>query len=151
MKPIPLRLEVTTYAPGAEVEVRSITAEQLKSVDVQSFDYLLAPFRGIYAYRTASGEWIEHLLDASGLGKTGLDIVRAVQLNPGVLLRPADIASLVGNEHLRYHNPLAARLRAIRAAHGESGDHQRLFISQRNGGYGLKWPSEFSWIWIDRI
>ena len=151
MKPLEIRYEVTTCIPGSEVEVKSLSAAELKAIDVQAYHHLLDTVRGVYAYRTGEDVWAERPIDGCGLGKTGLDIVRALQLNPGVFLKPADIAFLVSNPMLKHANPLAARLRAIRAAHDESGDNQRLFISRRNGGYGLKWPAEFSWIWIDRI
>ncbi len=152
MNPIEFRYEVTTYVPGSEVEAKSLSAAELKAIDVQTFDHLLDTAQGVYGYRRADGKWAEQLIDGSGLGKkTGLNIVMALQLNPGVFLTPAEIALLVNNDTLKHAGPLAARMRAIRVAHGENGADQRFFISRRDGGYALKWPREFSWIWIDRI
>ena len=144
--------EVIRYAgDGLEEQVNILTRAEADALDVRAYDHLLASAWGKYGYRSTEGEWIEEKIDGSGLGQTSLRIIQALQLNPGVLLLPLDISVLTGNENLVDNNVLAARLTRIRSAHGENGENPRFFLSQRNGDYALKWPREFSWIWIVRI
>lgn len=146
-----LRFRVTDYAPGRSIQMRTVSAEELETLNIQDYDHLLAPVWGIYGFRDSAGEWDERPLDGSGLGEIGLAILKTLQLHPGIFLTPRDIANRTDNWNLLHPNPLAARIRANRAAHGEDGKNPRLVLTRRNGGYALKWPAEFSWIWIERI
>ena len=147
-----VRFELTAYTPDSGIEVKSVAEAERRVIDARAYDHLLDLSSGTYGFKTENGEWVQRPIDGSGLGKLGLRVIQALQLHPGVFLRPREIADLVGNSNLqRRHNALAARLKAIRAAHDESGDRPRLFLTRRNGGYALQWPAEFSWIWVERI
>ncbi len=67
------------------------------------------------------------------------------------VFRPAGIMKPRGDAGPAYAISSAGHMTLIRAAHDESGDQPRFFLSRRNGGYALKWPAEFSWIWVKRI
>jgi len=147
-----MRYEITTYrGEGDEIEVRSITAEERRELDLTHYDHLLDSSRGEYAYRNAAGEWVSRPLDGSGLGKITLDVIKAMQCNPGEYLGPKDLAELTGNDALYGSDAVAARIKVIRQAHQEKPGAPRFFFTRKNGGYGLMWPIERSWIWIDRI
>jgi hypothetical protein len=146
------RYQETSYVPGRGYEERVIDAAELRQLDLESFDFAYVLVQGYYAYRGESGERQKKPLDGAGLGESTFSILRALQLNPGEFLTPRDIAELVGNHEL-YEEPnlLAAAIRRIRAALGESGERQRFVITRRNGGYALMWPENLSWIWIERV
>ena len=142
---------VTTYrGAGSQIQTSRIPEGDTGKIEVQGFDYMHAPVWGAYGFRTRAGEWVEHQIEGSGLGPVAFGIVRAVQRRPGLLLTPKDIADMSYHWTLLDPNVLAARLRVIRAAHDESGQTPRLFLSQRKCGYRISWPRSLTWIWIDR-
>lgn len=145
------RYEITTYrGNGDEIETRTANAEERKAVDFKQFDHMLDTVQGVYGYRSASGEWIQRPIDGSGMGDVALNIIRALQLSPGVLLGVVEFAELTGDAHLYDTSALAARIMVIRKAHGETPASPRFIVTCRNGG-GYMWPAARSWIWIDRI
>ena len=148
---VPIRYETTTYVRGSEIEVRSVTESERAALDIQDYDHMIDFVAGTYGFKAEESEWTERPLDGSGLGKVCIRIIQAIQLYRGVFLTPGNVADLVNNNSLRENNNLSARLTPIRAAHFESGDKQRFFLSKRGNGFALKWPSEFSWIWVERI
>lgn len=145
------RCEITMYAgDGSEPESRVVSGTERKSIDAKAYDHMLDTVRGVYGYRTADGQWIENPIDGSGMGKVTMDIVRGLQINPGMFLGTVDMAQLAADENLLANNALAARITVIRKAHDETPDKPRFFVTRRNGGGGYMWPAERSWIWIDR-
>ncbi|MCH9032888.1 MAG: hypothetical protein IID42_00105 [Planctomycetes bacterium] len=150
-----VRVEVTSYRPGSEPDVESMTIAEARKLAVQRYDHLLARVSGVYGYRDAQGDWVEHPLEGSGLGHIAWEIVRSLQFNPGVFLTRKQVDKLVRGacpgDYRSFNGRLAARLKVIRSAHRENGTSPRLFVSKRNGGYAVQWPARFSWIWIDPI
>ena len=145
------RYEVTFY-DGQAIATRTMTREQVLAINPQSVDHCLSPDLGIWAFKTAEGEWIEHRGGIwPGLGDTGIKVISATQLNPGEFLTPADIAELTGYATLRKGYALSARLMALREAHRESGRNPHFFQSRRAGGYAIGWNPECRWMRIDRM
>ena len=149
----PARLEVTTYCgPGSPIETFSLDVSELRAkFRVEDFDHMVGTALGQYGYRATDGEWVEHPLNGAGLGRDALGIICSIQMNPGVVLTVKELADLLKKPLHNYDKKLPARLRSIRIAHGESGKNPRLFRSARRPVYGLWWPSEYSWIWVERI
>jgi len=145
------RYQVTIY-DGNPIVTKTTTRGQAMAINRQSVDHFLSTSFGVWAFRTAQDEWIEHPdADWPGFGGVCIKIVQALQLNPGEFLSPSEIAELTGFHTLRNPNALAARLMAIREAHRESFPQPRFFLSRRAGGYGIAWNPQCSWIWIERI
>jgi len=145
------RYEVTIY-DGQDVTTRPMTREQVMEINPQSFGYFFSTVFGIWAFRTANDEWIEHeAADWPGIGDTCIRIIQAVQFNPGEFLTPTEIAELTGYATLRNKNALSARLKAIREAHKESYKAPNFFSSRRDGGFAIAWNAEKTWAWIERV
>lgn len=150
-KNIKPRYEVTIY-DGQTVTTKTMTREQVMAINPQSVDYFFSTAFGIWGFRTADDEWVEHnAADWPGLGDTCIRIIQAIQLNPGEFLTPQEIADLTGCFTLRDNNALSARFMAIRQVHKESFKKPHFFQSRRAGGYGISWNSEKTWMWIERI
>lgn len=146
------RYQVTIGAPGCANEAKTVNATELREIDLTTFDFAYVPVHGYYTYRDAAGDLKKRPLDGAGLGDSTFPILQALQLNAGEFLTPLEIAELVGNRCLyEDSNLLAAAIRRIRAALGETGKTQRFVRTRRNGGYALMWPEKnLSWIWIER-
>ncbi|MCK4601582.1 MAG: helix-turn-helix domain-containing protein [Phycisphaerae bacterium] len=140
--------EVNQY-DGHEVETTTMTATEVKGLNPKGFDHYISLCLGIFGFRTKSGKWIEYRKKWPGIGKVGLAILQALQLNPGEFLTPAEIAELTDYESLRRHDVLAARVCAIRNAHKHKDE--RFIETRRGGGYALRWCQERTWLWVDRI
>jgi hypothetical protein len=137
---------------GQAITSKTVTHEQVMAISHQSADYFLSSVFGIWAFRTAEDEWIEHHGgDWPGFGDVCIRIVQALQLNPGEFLDPVLVAELTGRPKLRENNTLSARLMAIRKAHKESYKKPHLFLSRKAGGFAISWNPKCSWMWIERI
>src|SRR4030042_6452704 len=80
---------------GKTTSTKTITYEQVMEINPQSVDHFQSSAFGIYAYRTAEGEWIEHRDgNCPGLGDVCLRIIQALQLNPAEFLRPTETPEL---------------------------------------------------------
>jgi len=148
-KPPPMKFEVTTY-DGKEVEVKTMTREEVEAINPKDYDYYMAKCFGILAFRTGSGEWIEHRNgNWPRLGGKTLDLLRAIQINPGLFQTCSDLAELTGNEAYFDANPVSARILALRRTHRESKDKPHFFATSDSGQLRVCWPKERTWIWID--
>jgi hypothetical protein len=145
------RYEILTY-DGQSFSSTTMTRDQVMEINYQSFDYVLSSVLGIWAFRTADDEWIEHRGgDWPEFGDVCIRIVQAVQLNPGDFLKPVEVAELTGRDKLRENNNLSARLMAIRKAHRENHKQSHFFLSRKTGGFGIAWNKERTWMWIEKI
>ena len=145
------RYEVTIY-DGQTIVTRTMTREQVMEINPQSFDYFLSAAFGIWAFRTADGDWIEHRgADWPGLGDVCIKIIRAIQITRGEFQTPDDVVDLTGYHTLRNGNALSARLKAIREAHKDSFKSPHFFLSRRAGGFAIAWHHDKSWCWVERI
>jgi len=142
------RYQMTRY-DGREMTTKTVTAKDLKALKVQSFDHYISPPSGVLGFRNSSGQWVEHKKRWPGLGPVGLDILRALQLNPGDFLTPPELAELTGHQSLRRNEALAARVHAIRDAHEDK--IERFVETRTSGGYAIMWPKDRTWLWIDRL
>jgi hypothetical protein len=145
--------ECTTY-DGHNISTQTLTREQVLAISPQSVDHFLSCALGIWGFRTADGEWIEHRGgDWPGLGDTGIRIIQAIQINPGEFLSPTLIAELTGCSTLRNGYALSARLMALREIHKESfrTSKPHFFLSRRAGGFAVCWNPQRTWCSIDRI
>ena len=143
------RYDVTIY-DGHAITMRTMTREQVQAINPQSVDHFLSSALGIWAFRTAEGEWIEHRGgDWPGLGDAGIRITQATQINYGDFLTPAEIADLTGYTTLSEGSALSARLLALRKCHRES-HRPHFFLSRRAGGFGIAFNPERSWMWLER-
>lgn len=132
-----------------EVTARSVTADELLSIEPRKFNHYISTRDRIYGFRSRSGKWIKHRKRWPRMGPISKAILRALQLNPGEFLSPDEIAELTGRISLREHDVLTARIYAIRKAHDDSGDW---FIeTTTDDGYAVRWREERTWLWIDRI
>jgi hypothetical protein len=148
-KPPPLKCEVTRYN-GKEIAVKTMTREEAEAIDLKSFDYYIASAFGKIGFRTASGKWVEYCNGRRpGIGPEGLNLTRAIQLNPGVHLRSLDLAELTGNEDFCGPNCVSAVVLRLRRAHSESKQKQHFFFTGDSGEMTVCWPAEKKWIWID--
>jgi len=147
-----IQYEVTRYPGGGQdIQTDNMTRDQLRAFDVTTCDHLVNTPAGVMAYRASDGTWVERAIQGSGLGKVCLGIIQVIQWSPGVFVDPGEIAYLTSNENLCDNNTLAARISAIRRAHGETPDAPRFFVTKRHGGYALMWPAELSWTLVERI
>ena len=145
------RYEVTTCYDRT-VDMETLSRDQVMAINRQSVDYFLSADFGIWAFRTAEDEWVEHRGgDWPGFGDVCIRIVQGLQLNPAEFLSPAIIAELTGRPTLRDNNALSARLMAIRRAHKESYRKPHFFLSRKAEGFAISWAPENSWMWIERI
>lgn len=145
------RYDVLAY-DGQTINSNTVTHEQVMAINHQSADYFLSSVFGIWAFRTAEDEWIEHRGgDWPEFGEVCIRVVQAIQLNPGEFLTPVEIAELTGRSKLRENNNLSARLMAIRKAHRECHKKPHFFLSRKAGGFGVSWNPERTWMWVERI
>ena len=150
-KNIKPRYEVLAY-DGQTITSKTMTHEQVMAINPQSADHFLSSVFGIWAFRTAEDEWVEHHGgDWPGFGDVCIRIVQAIQLNPGEFIDPVLVAELTGRSTLRENNVLSARLMAIRRAHRESHKKPHFFLSRKAGGFGVSWNPQKTWMWIERI
>lgn len=145
------RYEILFYN-GQTTDMSTVSREEAMSINPQSVDHFQSPAFGIFAYRTAEGEWFEYRKgNCPGLGDVCLRIIQALQLNPGEFLKPSEIAELTGRSSLRENNVLSARLMKIREAHQESHKKPHFFLSRRARGFSLAWAPQRSWMSVQRI
>jgi hypothetical protein len=141
------RYDVMQY-DGREVTVTRMTPAEVRGLKPQAFDHFISTCDAILAFRTATGKWIECRNEWPGVGPVGLAILRSLQMTPGDFLTPKDIAELTGYRSLERNEVLAARVCALRNAHGDKA--QRFIETRTAGGYAIRWPRERTWLWIDR-
>lgn len=140
--------EVTQF-DGNAITTRTVTEAELASIQPQQFDHYRSNSLGIFAYRDAAGNWIEHRDVWPKMGPVNLAVLEALQLHPAVSLTPLDLARLTGIHSLADNGNAAVRVRKIREAH-DDGD-QRFVETRRSGGLAYRWPRSRTWIWIERI
>ena len=145
------KFEIRRY-DGKEVSVQTVTREEARAINPQSADHYFDLVHDVLAFRTATGEWVEH--DWKLIGDVCLDILRALQLNAGEYLTPSDLAQLTGHGSLHNsnkNNNVSARLSALRRAHGENHKSPHFFRTRRGGGMAVAWAGERTWMWLERI
>ena len=143
--------EVTTYN-GQTTSTNTMTREQAMAINPQSVHYFLSCALGIWGFRAADGNWVEHRgSDWPGLGQVGIRMIQALQLNPAEFLTPTEIADITGRSRLGDNKALSARLMALRKAHGESFKKPHFFLSRRDGGFAIAWNPQSTWMWVERI
>jgi hypothetical protein len=135
----------------SNVSVKTITKDDLLSLNHESVDHFLSIDLGIWAFRNSKGEWVKKKLSGKSLGTTCLKILECLQCEPGVFYTPDEIADLTNIYSLKDPNNLSARLRAIRLSHEETFKEPNFFLSKRAGGFGTAWNPEKSFIQIVRI
>lgn len=143
------RYELTTY-DGNEMVTKAITHADLGSIKPTAVDHFHSRLLGVLAFRTASGDWVEHHGRWPLIGRTALAIMEAMQLNPGIYLDPRTIAQITGFESLYNSATLATRILKLREAHKEKGQ-PRFFKTVRVGGYRGCWAKERTWMWLELI
>ena len=136
---------------GKTSSTETITKADVLSLDGESADHILALDFGIWAFRTADGDWREYDLSERSLGSISLKILDVVRCEPGEYFSPADVAELTGLHSLRNPNNLSARWRALRLAHLETYKQSNFFLSKRAGGMGIAWNPEKTFIHIEKI
>jgi len=141
------KYDVTQY-DGREVTVTRMTAAEVQKIKPQAFDHFISTRDAILAFRTASGKWVERRNEWPGVGPVGLAILRSLQMNHGDFLTPEDMAALSSFRSLERNEVLAARVCALRNAHGDKS--QRFIETRTAGGYAIRWPGERTWLWVDR-
>ena len=145
------RYEVTTY-DAQEISTKPMTREQAMAIKPQSFDYFLSSAFGIWGFRTAEDEWIEHRGgNWPGLGDVCIRIIQDIQFNSPDFLTPPEVADHTGRFKLRNGYALSARLMTIREIHKESFKKPHFFLSRRAGGFAIAWNPEKTWCWVERI
>jgi len=144
------RYEMQSY-DGQTIRCKTITREEALAADPQSVDHFRSYVANIWGYRTPDGRWIEHNGDWKGLGDTCLKIITTVQLWPGEYQGPEEIRYLTDVYSLKTPNNLSARWAAIRRAHNETGRKPNFFLTRRNGGYGIAWNPQRSWMVVARV
>ena len=142
------RYEITKY-DGREMTVESVGIEELRAIDPRSYDHYMSTVDGTMGYKDASGHWHEYRGQWPGLGKETLNLLRALQLNAGDFLTPAELMELTDNPFLRENGNVAARVAAIRnQTHADAPG--RFIETRRAGGYAVRWCPDRTWLWIDR-
>jgi hypothetical protein len=136
---------------GKTVSVKTITRDEVQSLDRESVDHFLSVDLGIWEFRTSDGRWLKRRLSRKSLGSTCLKIMECVQCEPGVFFSPEEIAELTKIYSLKNPNNLSARLRSLRLCHEEKHEQPNFFLSKRPGGFGVAWNSEKSFMQIIRI
>lgn len=146
-----VRYEVTYY-DGQDISTQVLSRRKAVQLDPRGFDYFLSVSMGLWFFRTAEGEWVEHHDGIwPGFGNTCIKIVRATQLNTPEFVTPEDIAAVTGYNTLRNNNALSARWKAIRVAHQEDFRQPNFFLSRRSGGFGVAWNPNKTFCWVERI
>lgn len=136
---------------GKALSVKTITRDEVLSMDRESVDYFLSVDLGIWEFRTVDGRWIKRKLSSKSLGSTCLKIMECIQCDPGAFFGPDEIAELTNIYSLKNPNNLSARLRALRLCHEETYEEPNFFLSKRAGGFGTAWNPEKSFIQVVRI
>lgn len=136
---------------GKTLSVKTITKDEVDSLDKESVDHFLAVDLGIWAFRNRYGQWIERNLSEHPIGNTCLEILEAVQCEPGVYFSPKAIAELTNIHSLATPNNLSARWRALRLRHNEIYAFPNFFLSKRAGGMGIAWNPRKTFTQIFRI
>lgn len=142
------RYELTQF-DGIEITTRSVGTEELRAVKPESYDVYISTSSGVLGFRDASGDWIEFRNRWPRLGPVTIAILRAIQLNPGDFLTPAQITELTGYDSLRENTVLAARIYALRQSLRDRD--QRFVETSTADGYAIRWSSQRTWLWVDRI
>ena len=136
---------------GKNQFTKTISRDDVLSINKQSFDHCLLVDFGYWGFRTADGRWIEYDLSQKSLGNTLLQILDVVRCDPGYYFSPEDMEELTKIHSLGTPNNLSARWRALRLAHKETFSAPHFFLSKRTGGMGVAWNSEKSFIQITKI
>ncbi|MHB9071270.1 MAG: hypothetical protein ACYC54_13000 [Sedimentisphaerales bacterium] len=136
---------------GNIVSVKTITRDELLSLNRESVDHFLSIDLGIWAFRNSKGEWIEKKLSEKSMGTTCLMIIESLQCEPGVFYTPNEISELTNIYSLKNPNNLSARLRVIRLCHEETFKTPNFFLSKRAGGFGTAWNPKKTFMQIVRI
>ena len=98
MKKLNRKYEISSYpGQGTNFPTKECGADERNRINFQDYDHVIDESRGVYGYRSAAGEWIERPLRGSGLGPVGLDIIEALQCNPGEKLFGKVTAELIVN------------------------------------------------------
>lgn len=142
------RYEVTQY-DGKEVIARTMTQEEAEAIDPKAFDHFMSTASGVMGFRASDGQWVDYDKKWPRMGRVTTDLLRALQLNPGVFLTPAELEKLTGHTSLGENSALAARVHSLRETHHDK--EQRFIETNTQNGYRLRWPKERTWLWIDRI
>jgi hypothetical protein len=142
------RYESNSY-DGRDFKTDTVSAESVASVSGPEFDHFMSSCNGVLGFRTSNGKCVEYREKWPRMGRITLDVLKILQLNPGDFLTPEDIAALTGHLSLRANETLAARVCAIRKTHQD--ESERFIETRKGGGYGLRWPKDRTWLWIDRI
>ena len=149
------RFFLTQYLPKGEVTSVEITAEEKRvilenrAIDSVPLDFLLSYPDSVFAFRDESGSWIDHCPRWPRMGRVTLDLLLALQLNPGLFLTPSALRELTGHESLFGAWNLAGRVRALRMTlHDRRG---RFIVTRRNGGYAVQWESKRGFCWIEPL
>ena len=142
-----LVLEVTNY-DGTNFISWYCRRAELDELDWKKYDCRIAPCLGKLGFRNKAGKWIEHCYGVSGIGSRSFDIIRILQDNPGVYLKPGVIARSTWNEKLYSSSALSGRICAVRRAFGESGSDQHFFLTATHGPLAYAWAAEKTWIRI---
>lgn len=142
--------KVTQY-DGQQISSNKLTREELNSIDPERFDHYLSLAFGKLCFRDRNGRWKSSELDLTGLGNTGLVILKIVQDFSGEYLTPRDIYNQTDIYSLLTPNNLSARWMNIRKVHDESFYRPNFFLSRRTGGMGVAWNKDKTWIRIERV
>ncbi|MGD2111550.1 MAG: helix-turn-helix domain-containing protein [Phycisphaerae bacterium] len=145
----PSQYELLTY-DGNEMSTAVIPHAELDRIDTTALDHFHSRSLGVFGFRAASGDWVEHHGRWPLIGPKALAILEAIQLNPGIYLDPRTIAQITGFESLYNGATLATRILKLREAHKEKG-RPRFFKTIRAGGYRVCWPKERTWMWLEMI
>lgn len=134
-----------------DIDISTISREDMLAIDRTSVDHFLAVDLGICEYRAADGRWVKKKLSRKSMGSTSLMIMEAARCEPGVYFGPKEIARLTKLNSMRVPNNLSARWRCLRVFHNEDFRNPNFFLSKRAGGMGVAWNPEKSFIQIVRI
>ncbi|MFA6186465.1 MAG: hypothetical protein WC770_04530 [Phycisphaerae bacterium] len=136
---------------GNIVSVKTITRDELLSLNRESVDHFLSIDLGIWAFRNSKGKWVEKKLSEKSMGTTCLRIIECLQCEPGIFYTPNEISELTNIYSLKNPNNLSARLRVIRLCHEETFEEPNFFLSKRAGGFGAAWNPKKTFTQIVRI
>lgn len=136
---------------GKSFTTKTITRDEMDSIDRTSVDFFWSIDLDILTYKTSDGKFVEQSISETKLGTRGIRILELVQCEPGSFFTPAEIAELLCTETLRENNNVSAIWRRIREALSEDFENPNFCLSKRPGGFGIAWPASKSFIQIIRI
>ena len=142
-----VRFEVTTWK-REKMTTRSLTLKQVQAINLRAFCFCYAVCLRVLGYQDSKGIWQDINSKNKGIGPNCWQILQALQLNAGVGLDKGTLIELTGLWNLDKKGVLAQRIRALRAAFGETKETERLIITSTNSGFTVMWPKKSSWIWV---